>query len=214
MDKELFIFDMDGTILNTIEDITNAVNYILEKNRFPKRTVDEVKLFVGNGLLKTLQRSVPKGTGQDIVDEMFPEFVEYYKGHSNICTKPYDHIADVIRELKASGKHTAVVSNKRDEAVKNLCDIFFSGCFDMSIGDMEGIPRKPEPDMVYRVIDYFGTPKEKVVYIGDSDVDLKTAENSGVDCIAVSWGFRGRDFLINHGASTIIDNPKQLLELR
>ncbi|MCQ2520304.1 MAG: HAD family hydrolase [Lachnospiraceae bacterium] len=213
MNKELFIFDMDGTILNTIEDITNAVNYILKKNNFPARTVDEVKFFVGNGLMKTLQRSVPEGTGQTIVDELFPEFIEYYKSNSNICTKPYDYIADVIRKLKKAGKHTAVVSNKRDEAVKELCEVFFLNCFEMALGDMEGVPRKPEPNMVYNVIEHFGIPKEKVVYIGDSDVDIKTAENAGVDCIAVSWGFRDKAFLQEHGASTIIDNPKQLLEL-
>lgn len=213
MEKELYIFDMDGTILNTIEDITNAVNYILQEFDMPQRSVEEVKYFVGNGLLKTLQRSVPETTDSETVEKMYPLFVEYYKNHSEESTRPYDGIVEVIQTLRRQNKKVAVVSNKRVEAVRTLCEKFFQGCFDISLGDQEGIQIKPAPDMVDMVIDHYQLPKEKVVYIGDSDVDLLTAKNAQIDCIAVAWGFRDREFLKAHDAKVIIDTPQDLLLL-
>ncbi|MCQ2505771.1 MAG: HAD family hydrolase [Lachnospiraceae bacterium] len=209
--KSLYIFDMDGTILYTLDDITNAVNYVLDKYSFPKRTVEEVRFFVGNGLRKTLERSVSEGTSQETIDAIYPELTEYYKEHANRFTRPYDGIVDVIKELRERGMKTAVVSNKRDEAVKKLCDKYFDGCFDMAMGDREGIALKPAPDMVNMVINAMGVTKDECLYIGDSDVDLLTAENSGIDCIGVAWGFRGKRFLEEHGAETIIEKPEELL---
>lgn len=203
---------MDGTILDTIEDITDAVNFSLHKNGYPERSVDEVKFFVGNGLLRTLELSVPEGTEKQVIDKMFPEFVEYYKNHSDIHTKPYDGVVKVIHSLRDKGKKIAVVSNKRVEAVQELCDIYFNGCFDVALGDQEGIARKPEPDMVNMVIDKYMVKLDKCVYIGDSDVDLMTAKNTGIDCISVTWGFRSKEFLVSKGALKLIDRPEQLLE--
>lgn len=213
LNHKLIIFDMDGTILNTIEDITNAVNYILSKYELTVRRVDEVKFFVGNGLKKTLLRSVPVGTDETFVDGIYPEFTDYYKAHSRDNTKPYDGIVEVIKELKAKGYKLAVVSNKRHEAVLELCDEFFEGCFDVAMGDQEGINIKPAPDMVEAVLKQTGCKKEEAVYIGDSDVDIMTAHNSGLSCISVSWGFRSKDFLIEHKAEVIIDSPKELFEM-
>ncbi len=209
--KELLIFDMDGTILNTIDDIAGAINHVLTTNGYPSRTVDEVKSFVGNGLRRALELSLTGEISSDKLDQLFDELVIYYKEHSNINTRPYDGIVDVIHKLRSSGKKVAVVSNKRVEAVRELCDIFFDGCFDMALGDRDGIARKPAPDMTNMVIEHYGVPKKKCVYIGDSDVDLMTAKNTKIDCVAVSWGFRTREFLVEHGAEIIIDSPFELL---
>lgn len=210
---ETVVFDMDGTILNTIDDIAGAVNYILKKYELPLRTVEEVKGFVGNGLKRTLLLSVPEGTGEEFVDSIFDEFTEYYKSHSNIYTKPYDGIVDTLKELKRRGYKLAVVSNKRHEAVVKLCDTFYSGLFDEMLGETEGINRKPAPDMVNLVLDRLKSDKSHSVYVGDSDVDIKTANNSGLNGIYVSWGFRTKEFLISEGAECIVDTPEQLLEI-
>ena len=203
---------MDGTILNTIEDITNAVNYILTKYDMPARSVDEVKYFVGNGLFKTLERSAPNGTSEEFLKSIYEEMVSYYKEHSNINTKPYDGIIDAIKSLKARGYKTAVVSNKRHEAVVKLCHEFYEGLFDEALGDTEGIAKKPAPDMINIILDRLDAKKEESIYIGDSDVDIMTAQNSGLEGIFVSWGFRSKEFLIEHGAKCIVDTPKELVE--
>lgn len=210
-DKELYIFDMDGTILNTIDDIAGAINYVLDIHGYPRRTVDEVKSFVGNGLKRALELSLPDGVAEDVLNQLFTELVAYYNEHSNIMTRPYEGIVEVIHKLREQGKIVAVVSNKRVEAVRDLCDIYFAGCFDMALGDQDGIARKPAPDMTNMVIEHYGILKDKCVYIGDSDVDLMTARNTEIDCIAVTWGFRTREFLVEHGAEIIIDSPWELL---
>ena len=210
-DKELYIFDMDGTILNTIDDIAGAINYVLDIHGYPRRTVDEVKSFVGNGLKRALELSLPDGVAGDVLNQLFTELVAYYNEHSNIMTRPYEGIVEVIHKLREQRKIVAVVSNKRVEAVRDLCDIYFAGCFDMALGDQDGIARKPAPDMTNMVIEHYGILKDKCVYIGDSDVDLMTARNTEIDCIAVTWGFRTREFLVEHGATMIIDRPEELL---
>lgn len=210
-DKKLYIFDMDGTILNTIDDIAGAINYVLDMHGYPRHTVDEVKSFVGNGLKRALELSLPDGVAGDVLNQLFTELVAYYNEHSNIMTRPYEGIVEVIHKLREQGKIVAVVSNKRVEAVRDLCDIYFAGCFDMALGDQDGIARKPAPDMTNMVIEHYGTCKDKCVYIGDSDVDLMTARNTEIDCIAVTWGFRTREFLIEHGAEIIVDSPWELL---
>lgn len=210
-DKKLYIFDMDGTILNTIDDIAGAINYVLDMHGYPRHTVDEVKSFVGNGLKRALELSLPDGVAGDVLNQLFTELVAYYNEHSNIMTRPYEGIVEVIHRLREQGKIVAVVSNKRVEAVRDLCDIYFAGCFDMALGDQDGIARKPAPDMTNMVIEHYGILKDKCVYIGDSDVDLMTARNTEIDCIAVTWGFRTREFLVEHGATMIIDRPEELL---
>lgn len=209
---KLVIFDMDGTILNTLDDLAAAVNYALKSNGMPERSVDDVRFFVGNGLYKTLERAVPKGTDKEKLEQIFPDFIEYYKAHANVHTKPYDGIVETIFKLKSQGYMTAVVSNKKQEAVRDLCQAFFKDCFDLALGDKEGIPLKPAPDMVEYVLKTLKVDRSQAVYVGDSDVDLLTAKNSGLACIAVSWGFRGEEFLKEHGAEYICKDPTELLE--
>lgn len=207
------IFDMDGTILNTIDDIAGAVNYILGKYNLPLRSVDEVKSFVGNGLHRTLELSVSEDCDPSFVDEIYEEFTDYYKNHSNIFTRPYDGIVPAITAMKNHGLKLAVVSNKRIEAVRELCDLFYKDLFDEIMGDTAGINRKPAPDMVNIVLNNLGIDKEHAVYVGDSDVDIKTANNSLLEGIFVSWGFRTKEFLIENGATCIVDTPSELLNI-
>ena len=207
------IFDMDGTILNTITDLLNATNYALKAFGLPERTLEEEYYFVGNGLHKTVERAVPEGTDPELLEQVFETMISYYKQHSEDETKPYEGITEVIRELKNAGIKTAVVSNKANEAVQHLVERFFDGCFDVSMGETNGFALKPEKDMVVEILKRLGVENGDAVYVGDSNVDLQTANNSGMDCIAVSWGFRGREKLTEYGAGTIIDEPKELLEL-
>lgn len=213
MRHKIAIFDMDGTILNTLTDISNAINHTLEAFNMPKRSVDEVRSFVGNGLDKLCERAVVPGTDAKTLSKVITELRSYYGTHSNEATVPYDGITDVIRQLKADGIKTAVVSNKAHTAVLDLVDIFYDGLFDYAIGEHKGFAPKPAPDMIDEILLLSGCTNSEAVYIGDSDVDLQTAQNSNMDCIAVSWGFRSIEFLKAHGATTIADSPKELLNL-
>lgn len=207
---KLAIFDMDGTILDTLKDIHNSINYCLVKNNLPERTIDEVRSFVGNGLHKLVERAVPENTSPELVEKIFPELLSYYGDHSRDFTGPYEGIKEAISEIKNKGILTAVVSNKADFAVQELASQFFPGLFDMAIGEHEGFSPKPAPDMVNKILNKLGTEASEAVYIGDSDVDLQTAANSQMDCIAVSWGFRTTEFLKEHDAECIINNPSEL----
>ncbi|MGI6021203.1 MAG: HAD family hydrolase [Lachnospiraceae bacterium] len=213
MKYKIAIFDMDGTILNTIDDLADAMNYCLKCFDMPVRTVDEVRMFVGNGIHKLVERAVPEGTSDETLEEVFKLFNEYYKDHCAIKTRPYDGICEVIEALRKMGMKTAVVSNKADYAVKSLCRDYFPGLFDYSVGDREGQRRKPCPDSVNAVLDYFKLDKSEAVYLGDSDVDLETARNAGMDVIMVGWGFRDEAFLRAAGADTIIHHPTRILEI-
>jgi len=207
------IFDMDGTILNTLTDIANAVNHTLAEFDMPQHTTDEIRMFVGNGLRKLAERSVPPETDPETFERFFTRQVSYYGEHSSETTAPYEGINDVIANLKERGVITAVVSNKADFAVQKLAKEFFDGLFDYAIGEHTGFAPKPAPDMVNEILTRSGIDRSDAVYIGDSDVDLMTARNSGMDCIAVSWGFRNESFLAEHGAEVIASKPEDLLEL-
>lgn len=213
MRYELVIFDMDGTILDTLEDLKNCLNYALEKNGFPVRTPEEVRNFVGNGIRKLVERGVPKGAGPKQIDGVFSDFRAYYKLHCTEQTKPYEGITDLLRELRKRGVKTAVVSNKIDFAVQDLVRRYFDGLFDMAVGDRAGMARKPEPDSVYAVLEGLCVGKKDCVYVGDSDVDIDTARNAGIDSIIVTWGFRDREFLKAHGASVFAGQPREVLTL-
>lgn len=211
MKYKLLIFDMDGTILDTLEDLADATNYALSKHNLPGRTIEEVRSFVGNGIKKLIERAVPEGIDDSVIDSVFNTFTSYYKKHCADKTKAYDGICEVIIKARKYGYKTAVVSNKAEFAVLSLCDDYFKGLFDIAAGDKEGIRIKPSPDMVNYVLDMLSIDRKDAVYIGDSDVDVMTAINSDIDLIAVSWGFRGREFLKKHGAEVVIDEPKELL---
>lgn len=213
MRYRLAIFDMDGTILDTLEDLKNATNYALRTNGLPERTLDEVRQFVGNGILMLMKRAVPKGTDDSMLQQVFQTFTAYYSEHCADTTKPYDGIISLIQSLRASGIKTAVVSNKADFAVQELVRTYFDGCFDIAIGERSGIQKKPAPDSVYEVISALHMEKSDAIYIGDSDVDLATANNADIPCIAVEWGFRTHDFLIEHGAAILVAKPEEIFDL-
>ena len=225
MDIKLVIFDMDGTILDTLEDLTDSTNYALKKNGLKERSIDEVRSFVGNGIRKLIERAVGNvrednnidGSVNDnidtgIIDKVFEDFKEYYAKNCAIKTKPYDGIIEIVKELKEKGIYTAVVSNKADFAVQSLCVDYFDNIFDYAVGEKEGIKCKPCPDGVMDVLNRFGIEKENAVYVGDSDVDFMTAKNSGLEFIGVTYGFRTREFLENLGSRNLADSPREILK--
>ena len=213
MKYELIIFDMDGTILNTLEDLKNSMNHALKTHNLPERSLEEIRNFVGNGIRTLIERAVPKNTSSEIMESVYETFLPYYKLHSSDFTRPYEHINDLLAELKNRGYKTAVVSNKAHAAVLDLCVQYFDGLFDLAIGERPEIAKKPAPDMVHLALQKMNVPKEKAVYIGDSDVDVATAKNSGLDMIAADWGFRDREILEAQGAEIIVSDPMEILEL-
>lgn len=212
MKYETLIFDMDGTLLNTLDDLAASVNYAMEKCGFPTRTIDEIRRFVGNGIKLLVERAVPNNITKEQFDKAFELFKSHYKENNRNMTKPYDGIMDLLKEVNKRGYKLAIVSNKIDYAVKELRDEFFAGLVDVAIGESDDIQKKPAPDMVYKAIAELGADKESCVYIGDSDVDMMTAKNSGLECISVSWGFRLRSELEGYGAKMIADTPMEVLD--
>lgn len=208
---KLAIFDMDGTILDTLEDLKDSVNYALCECGYTERTYDEVRSFVGNGIRKLIERAVPDGTDLENIDRVHNIFTGYYKLHCADKTKAYDGIKPLISELRRYGIKTAVVSNKADYGVQELCREYFDGLFDYAVGEREGIRRKPAPDSVNEALRVLGFDKSEAVYIGDSDVDFETAENAGLPCISVLWGFRDEAFLRSIGAKLFVNKPSEIL---
>ena len=198
---ETVIFDLDGTLLNTLEDLSDAVNYALREMGMPERSLEEVRSFVGNGVRRLMELSVPEGFDNPAFEETFAKFREYYGVHCNDKTRAYDGVLELIRELKNEGYALAIVSNKLDLAVKELSEIYFEGIIKVAIGEKEGVAKKPAPDTVYAALKELDMPAETAVYVGDSEVDVMTAKNSGLPCISVLWGFRDEAFLRENGAT-------------
>ncbi len=214
MNYKLAVFDMDGTILNTLDDLTDSLNAVFARHGIPTRTVEQVRRAVGSGIRLTVERSLPCGTDAKTVDMLFEEMKDYYADHCAERTAPYAGVVDMIKELRAAGVKTAVVSNKIDSAVQELAHVtYFSGCFDTALGEREGLLRKPAPDMVELVLQEMGVSREEAVYIGDSDVDVLTARNSQMDGIFVTWGFRDEDELRAAGATTIVGTVEEVKQL-
>lgn len=207
---KLAVFDLDGTILDTLEDLALSVNAALRLSGFPERSMEDVRRFVGNGIRKTLERSAPANTPEAAVDRLFADFTAHYSLHSADHTRPYPGIPELFDTLREAGIRIAVVSNKADGAVKSLCARFFPGQVDLALGERPGIPRKPAPDSVREVLNALHIPAERAVYIGDSEVDLQTARNAGMDEILVAWGFKGRAFLEAQGAKRVVDTPAEI----
>ncbi|MCD8105337.1 MAG: HAD family hydrolase [Lachnospiraceae bacterium] len=213
MRYRLAIFDMDGTILNTLDDLAESLNFALRKSALPERSPCEVRSFVGNGIRKLIERSVPEDTSREMQEQVFDDFTERYREHCIDKTRPYDGIPDLLRTLRERGIKTAVISNKADYAVQKLSEHFFAGLFDSVAGEKAGVRKKPAPDSVNAVLEQLKIDRAGAVYIGDSDVDIQTAANAGVDCILVSWGFRDEDFLYQHGAKTVISVPEEIARI-
>lgn len=210
--KTTYIFDLDGTLLDTLQDLAAAVNFALRKNGMEEHSIDDIRRFVGNGVRKLIERAVPDGSKNPRIDEVFADFRSYYMEHSLDATKPYDGITEILQELKQRGCKMAVVSNKMMAATQELVAHFFPE-IEVAIGEneAEGIRKKPAPDMVFEALHRLGAEAESAVYIGDSDVDIQTAKNAGVPCISVLWGFRNREFLLEHGAQHFIEKPSEII---
>ena len=213
MNYQTYIFDLDGTLLDTLGDLAASVNYAMRTHGMPEHSVDEVCRFVGNGVRRLMERAVPGGAVHPAFEAAFATFRRHYMEHSLDTTRPYEGIPEMLQELKRRGRHTAVVSNKFDAATKELCRHFFPDTIDVAVGEheAEGIRKKPAPDTVLQALSQLGVGQEGAVYVGDSDVDIQTARNSGLPCISVLWGFRDREFLLAHGAETFVSQPSELL---
>ena len=207
------IFDLDGTLLDTLQDLADSTNYALSLHHLPPRTVEEVRQFVGNGVGLLIHRAVPEGTAEELEGQVLRDFRAHYLLNMENRTAPYPGVPDLLDALRAAGVRTAVVSNKFDGAVKGLCQNYFGQRVEAAIGESQGVARKPAPDTVFRALAELGQAPEGAVYVGDSDVDILTAKNAGLPCIAVSWGFRSRAFLEANGARIIADTMQELEQL-
>lgn len=207
------VFDLDGTLLDTLEDLTDSVNAALAAFDQPQKTIGQIRTFVGNGIRNLMKRSIKDGEENPDFEKIFQKFREHYKEHCQDKTKPYDGIIDLLRTLKAKGIKMAIVSNKADFAVKELNEYYFKE-FDMTaIGEREGIDRKPAPDSVFQALQELGVSPDQAVYVGDSEVDLETAKRADLPCISVLWGFREKELLKKHGAEHFARTADELYSL-
>lgn len=209
------IFDLDGTLLNTLEDVVNACNYALKKCNFKTHSIEEYKVFVGDGRSKLIERIVPdeyKGN-DEVKNKVLRLFDEYYSEHMLDMTKPYEGICEMLKSLKEKGVKLAVVSNKPDEFVGGIVKKYFGDTFEIVHGQRTNYPVKPDPTTVYEVIEYFGIKLNESIYVGDSNVDIYTAKNAKVKSIGVAWGFRGEEELREAGADYIVYDSNEITEL-
>lgn len=207
-----YIFDLDGTLLSSLADLAASCNYALRTNGMPERTLDEVRRFVGNGVKKLMERATPDGLQNPLFDKTLADFRQHYMKHNLDTTCPYEGVMPMLEELQRRGKKVAVVSNKFYAATQELCHHFFGNLVTVAIGEREDIRKKPAPDTVIEALRQLNATAEESVYIGDSDVDIDTARNAGMPCISVLWGFRDKDFLIEHGATTLVATPQEILK--
>lgn len=208
---DTYIFDLDGTLLYTLGDLTASTNYAMRTFNLPEHTTEEVRMMVGNGIKKLIERAVPEGKANKHYEEIYNTFIEHYLKHNADTTKPYDGITDMLAALKRHGKKLAVVSNKYCKATEELCQRFFSEYIEVTIGESDKIKKKPSPDTVNEALKILEAERNNAVYVGDSEVDIQTAANSGIPCISVLWGFRDRDFLIKNGAQILIEDPNEII---
>ena len=213
MSYKAVLFDMDGTLLDTLEDLCDSTNHALAQMGYPLRGIEEIRRFIGNGAEKQIRRAVPEGTSEGKIMETLAAFRAYSQDHCQIKTKVYDGLLDVLSELKEKGVKMAVVSNKPDAAVKKLSREYFGDRLDYAIGPSDGVRCKPYPDMAEEALKALGVEKKDAVFVGDSEVDVQTGLNAGLDVIAVSWGFRSREVVIEAGAKMIADDASELEKL-
>lgn len=205
------IFDLDGTLLNTLEDLMISTNYALLEFGFPTHSLEDIRKFVGNGVKKLIERAVPEDCPQDVMEKCLDVFKEHYSKNMYNHTKPYDSILEILEELHNKGLKIGVVSNKFDSAVKELCQKYFLNLVDIAIGQSDDVPKKPAPNGVFKAMKELSAEPSSTIYVGDSEVDVQTAKNSDLPCIGVLWGFRDRKDLA--GADYIIDNPCDILKI-
>lgn len=207
------IFDLDGTLLNTLDDLSNAVNHTLITFGYPNKTSQETMMNLGSGSVHLIKHSLPKGVNEEEFLKIHTFYQNYYQSNNNILTRPYDGIIDVLKELKSLNYKLAVVSNKDDHDVKLLINDLFAGLFDVAIGARKNKPVKPDAYLVNLALDELKLTKDEVIYIGDSDIDILTAKNSKLKMITVSWGFRPYDVLIEYQAKNIINKPSEIINM-
>ena len=210
---DTIIFDLDGTLLDTLEDLTDSVNYAMERFGLPTHTLDAVRGFVGNGVAKLIERAIPQGVQNPSYEAIFEAFKEHYAKQCEDKTRPYEGIMELLALLKEHGYHLAIVSNKFDGAVKQLCNKYFGEYISVAIGESDQVKRKPAPDTVYQALRELGSDGSRAIDVGDSEVDLQTAQNAKLPCVSVTWGFRTKEQLLNAGAELIIRTPQELPEL-
>jgi phosphoglycolate phosphatase len=206
------VFDLDGTLLDTLDDLTDATNAALTAYSFPNRTREEVRSFIGDGVVKLMQRACGMENYSEF-DGLLWAFRNHYKEHCADKTKAYDGVLELLRVLKERGIKTAILSNKTDFAVKQLNKIYFDGLLIEAVGENEaaGIRKKPAPDALFAVMERLGASAEETLYVGDSEVDIQTAANAGVACLSVTWGFKEKEFLMKNGGKFFADSPLDVL---
>ena len=213
MSYKAVLFDLDGTVMNTIEALHDSVNSSLSHFGMPEISLEDTMHFLGNGARRLIEQAVPEGTGNDLLEKVLEYYVNYYQAHCMIKTAPYDGVIDLMKRLADAGKRQVIISNKPDGATREIAERFFSGLTDFVIGEKAGLRRKPWPDMVDAAVERLGLSKEECVLIGDSEVDIATGKNAAVDCISVLWGFRDRKTLEDAGASVFAELPAELGDL-
>lgn len=216
MEKQFntYIFDLDGTLLYTLDDLTASTNHAMRQLGFKEHTTEEVRSMVGNGIKKLIERAVPEGTSGQLYEKAYNEFISHYLQHSLDTTRPYPGIMEMLKSLKDKGVQMAVVSNKYCKATESLCHTFFNEYISVAIGESENIRKKPAPDTVLEAMKRLGANRESTVYVGDSEVDIATARNCGIPCISVLWGFRDKDFLLKNGATILAEKPDEILSIQ
>lgn len=207
------IFDLDGTLLNTLDDLTDSTNYMLKQFNYPIKTKEQIKSYIGNGVNELIKKAVPNNTDNIHLNNCIKIFKENYAQNMYNKTAPYKDIKELLISLKAKNYNIAVASNKFDMAVQDLCKRYFNKLIDYCAGENEshGIKKKPSPDIIHKIMNYFNGTNNDTIFVGDSEVDIQTAKNSQIKCINVSWGYKDKDFLIASGANIIIDNPLELI---
>ncbi len=205
------LFDLDGTLLDSLEDMKDSVNHVMEEFGFPKHSLEEIRSFVGNGIRRLIERSVPEGTDGETCERALQSYRSYYNDHCMIRTRPYDGIPELLHALKADGFALAIVSNKNEEAVEEMRAHYFGDVIPLAFGQSDAVPKKPDPAMVYKAMERLGAAKERCVYVGDSEVDIETAKNAGIECITCLWGFREREFLTERGARILAEKAEDIL---
>lgn len=211
--KTTIIFDLDGTLIDTLGDLRSAANESLRLRGLPPRSREEIRQFIGNGVRKLMQRCLPEGSSDEEIDAALADFKAYYAAHLCDTTVPYDGIPELLNELRRRGIKTGVLSNKIDFATQELVRYYFDGKFDVAFGEHSGIPRKPDPTSCRMLMEQLGAKPEEVLYVGDSQVDMQTACNAGVTAVGVTWGFREREILIENGAQVLVDRADEILKL-
>jgi len=207
------IFDLDGTLLDTLSDITNSINYVLNKNKYPTKTLNQVRKYLGYGSYSLVKDCLPNDLSEDEINKLYKQYVNHYTKNNNILTKPYDDILTLLKLLKANKYLIAITSNKMQEAVTSLNETTFLNLVDVAIGERLNMALKPDPEMIYLAIRQMGLTPEEVLFVGDTEVDLQTAKNAAIKVVAVTWGFRDRKDLLKENPDYIIDTPLDLLEI-